>query len=82
MKNIFNNIFGISQRSNGKLEDDGTVTIEEIISYDLVANPGLSNADLDWAASATEHMIRNIERLKRQELLKNRKDKINKLNNL
>lgn len=78
MKNVLNNIFGISQRSKGKIEDDGTVTIQEILSYDLVANPSFSDANF----SDIEEQKRLLDLLKRQELLKNRKEKINKLNNL
>lgn len=81
MKNIFNNIFGISQRHKGKVDDDGTVTIQEIISYDLVASPSFSNARIDFSSTIAlqEQLIRELER---QELLETRKEKIKKLNNL
>lgn len=71
MKNIFSNIFGISKRSSGTIEDDGTVNIQEILSYDLVASPGCYDAMFDFS-----------EIKKRKELLKARKEKLKKLNNL
>lgn len=81
MKNIFNNIFGISQRHKGKVDDDGIVTIQEIISYDLVASPSFSNARIDFSDTlALQQQI--IKELERQELLEKRKKKLNKLNNL
>ena len=46
MKNLFNKIFGISQRCTGNIDEDGKVTNIEIISYDLVVEPGVDYADM------------------------------------
>lgn len=81
MKNIFNNIFGISQRSKGYISDDDKIVIDKIESFDIVGNPGFTNAIIDFS-STLEQLRRFEEMLKREELLKNRKEKINKLNNL
>ena len=72
-KNILNNL-GVSQRSIGKVEDDGTVTITKILSYDLVSNPGFSKCEFLTEIDFSE--------IKRQRLLNDRKEKINKLNNI
>lgn len=78
--NLLNNIFGISQRSKGHIEDS-KVIIDKIESFDIVGNPGFSNANIDWSDFNDIHK-RIQERLKREELLKNRKEKLEKLNNL
>ena len=77
MKNISNNI-GISRRCTGTVEDDGRVTNLELISYDLVAEQGVDYADMSqrWKYEA-EKVRRELEH---QELLKSRKEKIQKLN--
>lgn len=81
MKNILNNIFGISKRSKGHIEDDGKVIIDKIESYDIVGEPGFSNARIDFSDTiALQKQI--IKELERQELLEKRKEKIKKLNNL
>jgi hypothetical protein len=67
-----NNIFGISQRATGKIDENGKITIRKVFSYDLVAGPGFEGATLELYDSF----------LKRHRLLKNRKEKLNKLNNL
>ena len=74
-KNILNNL-GVSQRSIGKVEDDGTVTVTKILSYDVVASPGFSNASF---SNINEKIQKELQR---QILLKDRKEKINKLNNI
>lgn len=74
MKNILNNLFGISLRSKAEINEKGEVTVTELLSYDLVAQPGFDTFDL-----MTDQ---EFKELKRQQLLKERKDKINKLNNL
>lgn len=81
MKNILNKIFDISQRSTGHINEDNEVVIDKIESYDIVGNPGFSNARIDF--SDTIELLRRLqEELKREELLENRKEKIKKLNNL
>ena len=81
MKNILNKIFGISQRSQGHINEDNEVVIDKIESYDVVGNPGFSNAIIDFSDTiALQKQI--IKELERQELLENRKEKIKKLNNL
>jgi hypothetical protein len=67
LKNILNSLFGISQRSKAEINEKGEVTVTEILSYDFVAQPGFSGFQ---------------EEAKRQQLLKERKEKINRLNNL
>jgi len=73
LKNLLNKIFGVSQRATGKVESDGTVTITNIISYDIVGDPPFSNAKFD---------ISDIREMDRQELLKSRREKIKKLDSL
>lgn len=68
--NLLNNIFGISQRSKGHIED-GKVIIDKIESYDIVAEPAFSNAIIDW--SDTLNTLKRIQE---------RKDKIKKLKNV
>jgi len=68
--NLLNNIFGISQRSIGHIED-GKVIIDKIDSYDMVADPAFSNAIIDW--SDTLNTLKRIQE---------RKDKIKKLKNV
>lgn len=81
MKNLLNKIFGISQRAIGNVDDKGNVGITEIISYDIVANPHFSNARIDF--SEINELNKQIQtEIKRQELLKTRKEKIQKLNNI
>lgn len=74
MTNISNKIFGISLRSKGEIDDSGKVTITKILSYDVVSSPGFSGArfltDIDFSE------------IKRQQLLRERKEKINRLNNI
>ena len=79
MSNLLNNLFGISQRSLGKVEDDGTVTVTKILSYDVVASPGFSNASFSNINDLHEKIQKELQR---QILLKDRKEKINKLNNI
>jgi hypothetical protein len=78
LKNLFNKIFGISQRCTGKVDEDGLVTDLEIFSYDIVSDPGFP-IDFSDTFELTERIRRELER---QELLKNRKEKLNKLNNI
>ena len=81
MKNLLNKIFGISQRAIGNVDDKGNVCITEIISYDIVANSPFSNARID--CSEINELNKQIQtEIKRQELLKTRKEKIQKLNNI
>jgi hypothetical protein len=70
-----NNIFGISQRATGKVDENGFVTIQKIHSYDIVGNPPFTNAMLDLHEKIQKE-------LDRQELLKKRREKLEKLNNL
>lgn len=74
MKNILNNIFGISKRCKGTVDKNGYVKVDEILSYDIVAAPGFSGATFDYK--------KILKELNRQELLKQRREKINRLNNL
>lgn len=74
MKNLLNKIFGVSQRSIGTVNEEGIVNVTKILSYDIVADPPFSNA--------TFFDCRIQKELDRQELLKTRKEKIDKLNNL
>jgi hypothetical protein len=75
LKNIVNNILGISERAKGEVDLNGNVTIKEIISYDFVSNLGFS--------SASFYILEELQRLRnRQKLLDSRKKKINRLNNL
>lgn len=77
---LLNNIISLSQRSTGHIEN-GEVIIDKIESFDIVGNPGFSNAIIDW--SDTKDILNRIqERLKREELLKTRKEKLKKLNKL
>ena len=80
MKNLFNNIFGISKRCEGKVESDGNVTITKIISYDVVADPGFDYADMSQRWKYEEEKVRR--EMERQALLKSRREKIEKLNSL
>ena len=80
MKNLWNK-FGVSKRSEGHIDENGNVVIDKILSYDVVDNPGFSNARIDW--SDINDLLKRIqEMLKREELLKSRKEKLEKLNNL
>lgn len=74
MTNIFNRI-GISQRCRGQIKDDIVENLE-ILSYDLVSQPGID------FSSTNELLIKIQEELKRRQLLKDRKEKLKKLNNL
>jgi hypothetical protein len=67
-----NNIFGISQRATGKIDENGYVQIDKIISFDIVGNPPFSNA-----LFINERIQKELDR---QELLKKRKEKLEKLN--
>lgn len=81
MKKIFSNIFGVSIRSKGEIDEKGVVDVQELLSYDLVSNPAFSNSIIDF--SDTNDLLKKIQdELKRQQLLTDRKEKINKLNNL
>jgi len=73
-----NKLFGVSERSICEVEN-GKVITKEILSYDFVGNPGFISAKLDWSIT-NEHLRRIDEMLKREQLLKDRKEKINKLN--
>lgn len=64
---------GISRRARGEVVDD-KVTITEILSYDI-ADPSFLNAKI-------EEIDRHMRELERQELLRQRREKINRLNNL
>ena len=79
MKNIFNKIFNISQQSKGIIDDDDRVIIDELISYDLVINPGFENSKFDIIDAQSKSIY---EFYKRKQLLEKRKEKIKKLNNL
>lgn len=74
MKNSLNNIFGISQRFEGTIDNNGYVKIDKILSYDIVGDPPFTDAKL-----LTEKLMKELQR---QELLKSRREKINRLNNL
>ena len=78
MKNLFNKIFGISQRSTGTIDDDGLVTDMEIFSYNIVSDPGFP-IDFSDTLELTERIKRELAR---QELLKNRKEKLDRLNEI
>lgn len=80
MKNLFNKIFGISQRCTGNIDEDGKVTNIEIISYDLVVEPGVDYADMSQRWKYEEERVRR--EMERQALLKSRREKIEKLNSL
>lgn len=77
-KNLLNKI-GISQRCEGKVDEDGTVTVTKILSYDIVSSPGFSNASFSNINDLHDKIQREIQR---KILLKERKEKINKLNNI
>ena len=78
MRNLLNNIFGISQRGKGTVDEKGKLTITDIISYDLVSNPSFP---IDF--SDTSKLLDKINReIKRQQLLQDRKAKLNKLKNI
>jgi len=79
LKNLFNKIFGISQRCAGSVEVDGRVTVTEIISYDIVSDPPFSNAKF---SEINELHWRIQKELARQELLKTRKEKLDRLNEI
>jgi len=72
--NLINKVFSVSQRCTGTV-DNGFVKIQKIYSYDLVGAPGFSGATMQ----DLDRMLREEER---QELLKSRREKIDKLNNL
>jgi len=69
-----NNI-GISQRCTGIVDENGYVTVTKIDSYDLVGSPGFTGATL-------QDFDEYYRELLRQELLKSRREKINRLNNI
>lgn len=69
------NNFGISQRCTGTVDKNGYVTVTKIHSYDLVASPGFTGATL-------EDFDKYFKELARQELLKSRREKIERLNNI
>ena len=71
----FNKIFNVSQRCTGTVDNNGYVTIQKIHSYDLVGAPGFSGATM-------EDLSKLIREKERKELLKSRREKIDKLNNL
>ena len=78
MNNLLNKIFGISQRSTGKVDEKGEVTVTEIISYDIVSESAFEHANFgEWVD--IEKIRKEMER---QELLKNRLEKIQKLDSL
>ena len=78
MKNLLNKIFRVSQRGTGKVEE-GRVTNYELVSYDIMPEPGFPNATF----SEINDIHKQIQReLVRQELLKTRMEKIDKLNNI
>ncbi len=79
MKNLFNKIFGISQRCTGNIDEDGKVTVTEIISYDIVADPPFSNATF---SEINELHWRIQKELARQELVFSRKQKLDRLNEI
>ena len=79
MKNLFNKIFGISQRCAGKVDEDGKITDIEILSYDLVLEPGSGFAIIHDELELTERIKRELAR---QELLKTRKEKLDRLNEI
>lgn len=80
MKTLLNKIFGVSQRCTGEVDENGKVTVTKIISYDLVADPGFDYADMSQRWKYEEEKVRR--EMERQELLKTRREKIDKLNNL
>lgn len=71
---ILNNI-GISERCTGTVDKNGYVTIIKIYSYDMVGSPGFTGATLQDFDEYNREMIK-------QELLKSRREKINKLNSI
>jgi len=66
---IFSKNIGITSRCEGKIEDDSTVTIMKILCYDIVSSPGFD----------TEEFKNEIYR---QKLMKERKEKLDRLNRL
>ena len=74
MKNILNKI-GISRRSEGVVVN-GVVKEIEIISYDLVSDTGLP---IDFS-DTSELLLRIQKEVKRQDLIEDRKKKINNIN--
>jgi hypothetical protein len=79
LKNFFNKIFGISQRSTGTIDEDGRVIDIDIFSYNMVSDPGFSNATF---SEINELHWRIQKELARQELLKTRKEKLDRLNEI
>lgn len=70
-----NKIFNVSQRCTGTIDKNGYVTIQKIHSYDLVGAPGFSGATM-------QDLSKLLREEERQQLLKSRREKIEKLNNL
>lgn len=66
-------IFGVSCRSKGIIVD-GRVTASELISKDVITPLPIDFSDIHKLQSKI------LKELKRQELVKNRKDKINNIN--
>lgn len=79
MKNILNNIFGISKRCKGTVDKNGYVKVDEILSYDIVSDPPFDSASF---SDINEIQNKILKELERQQLLKSRREKINRLNNL
>lgn len=69
------NKIGISQRFTGTVDKNGYVTIAKIHSYDMVGTPGFTGATL-------QDFDDYYRELARQELLRSRREKIEKLNHL
>lgn len=68
------NLFSISSRAKGSIGSGGVVTIQKLYSYDLVAIPSFSSANLDHNTISKE--------FQRQELLRIRREKIENLNKI
>jgi putative intracellular protease/amidase len=73
--NLINKVFNVSQRCAGTVDENGFVIIQKINSYDLVGVPGFTGATM-------QDLSKLIKEEERQKLLKSRREKIDKLNNI
>lgn len=67
------NKISLSQRCSGTVDENGYVTITKIHSYDIVGQPGFTGA---YLGDDLDKMLKEQER---QELLKARREKIERL---